>query len=235
MDTNLLSEGMPWEIPRLSGDQVSRLTAGLNYDTYRKNEYLQVTNSDKNYVWLIKEGQVILEMLNANGNIQYVFFLTNGNFFRETPAFLSRVSILGNYRFMRDTTVYKISLTVLFERLSKNSDCLSLFFQSHMSKYNILMTRHKMSLLSSSADQVKRILYWLFLSYSVESQSEGYKYQLKKNLDDFKITHQLIANMAGISRVSVSNIFLELYCNKVLLNTPDYYYLKDLIYLTDMR
>lgn len=107
-------------------------------------------------------------------------------------------------------------------------DCLSLFLLSHFAKYNILMTRLKMSSLSSTSDRVKRILYWLFLSYGVATQAENYRYKLKKNLADFKITHQLIAYMAGISRVSVSNAFLELYDSGVLWNKSNVYYLKDL-------
>lgn len=222
------NEGVPWRIPALNSEQLQFLTSGLVRSVYKKDQYLTVDDSLLDCIWIIEKGHVITEMLDYDGNTKNVLYLYEGNFLNETSALLRKEPNLTQYKFLTASILYKLRAGVLLERLSKHRECLDIFLRSQAAKNNILMTQIKMLSMASSVNRVKRILYWFYRSYSEESQEDGYRYKVKKNMGNLKLTHQMIADLAGVTRVCVSNVFIRLYEDRILSKSGEYYYLRDL-------
>jgi len=151
---------------------------------YKKHEVIYHQQDNPDCVYLVKKGRVRLDIYGFNGEKRSLFIAEAGTFFGE----LSTIDEMPNMCSATAATysvVYSIPKTRFIEELSKNYD-FSFSILKMMSNYRVCYA------LTSLANQ-----------YGSKT-SEGY-YKL-----GIKFTHQEMANLTGLSRVSVSNILLNL-------------------------
>lgn len=178
------------------------ITKGYTPKAYNKNEIIYNQYDDPDYVYLVKKGRVRLDIYGINGEIYSLFVAEAGTFLGE----ISPIDLLPNMCSATAATysiLYNIPKTRFIEELNTNYEFSLNILKMMAKKIRLITTQIKQLYFNDSNYRVCSALGNLVKQYSSQT-SEGY-HKLK-----IKFTHQEMANITGLSRVSVSNIMLKL-------------------------
>ena len=177
------------------------------------------------YVYLVKEGRVVLDLYGINGRRRSIYIADKGPCFGE----LACLDQLGNYctaTTCTKTTLYLISKKRFTEEICQNPDfCMTLLKALSLKTRLITSLLEQMSF-NDSNYRVYHSLLSLIQLYGVRLRDGSYKLNIK-------FTHQEMAYQTGLSRVSVSNIFLSLTNEGLIEKENGYLIVKDIQALKD--
>lgn len=217
--------GWPWLIKGLNKEEVEYLTEGIPPIFFKKDSFIVKNLDPYDYLYIIKTGLVQLEVSDPNGDIKTVLYASEGHTIFESAAVLHQNTELINAFTIKDTYVYKIPFELFKMRLNNNLPVLWSVMRIIATKGNIWLNQIKMLSLGNSRDRVKKVLYWYFTTYGEKTENG---HILPKKIGLVTITHKHISEIAGLTRVSVSNSFAELYRDNILEHNQKYYYVKSL-------
>ncbi|MCQ1530183.1 Crp/Fnr family transcriptional regulator [Lutispora saccharofermentans] len=169
---------------------------------YKKHEVIYHQQDNPDCVYLVKKGRVRLDIYGFNGEKRSLFIAEAGTFFGE----LSTIDEMPNMCSATAATysiVYSIPKTRFIEELSKNYEFSFSILKMMSKKIRLITTQIKQLSFNDSNYRVCYALTSLANQYGSKTP-EGY-YKL-----NIKFTHQEMASLTGLSRVSVSNILLNL-------------------------
>lgn len=196
------------------------ITSDSTLKTYPRNTVLYRQDDIPSYVYLVKSGRVVLDIYGINGKKRSIYIADKGTCFGE----LSCLDQLPNYctaTTCTKTSLYVISKARLIEEIYKNpSFCMNLLKSLSIKTRLITGLLEQMSF-SDSTYKVYHSLISLIQLYGIQT-SQGY-YKL-----NIKFTHQEMAYQTGLSRVSVSNIFLNLANENLIEKEHGYLIIKDI-------
>jgi CRP/FNR family transcriptional regulator len=197
----------------------SRIFTGCPTTTFKKQSVIIESGTLINKVFFIKKGKVKFSIITPDGNEKTIYSLNKGGIFGDIP------SIAGHSFYLTATAVSSCTLCYMEPQdflkvlLSNSSTAVEwIGNQSEIIEYLVehitdIAFLHKESL-------VCKYIYRLSLNYGVQTD-EGIKIQTK-------ITHQLLAELIGCSRVTVSKIMSKLLKNKIIDKKKGYFYITDL-------
>lgn len=208
----------------------SCITSDLKPKKFSKNEVIFYQNSNTDYVYLVKDGRIRLDIYSQSGEEKTLFIADKGTFIGE----LSPIDGLPNICCATaaiDSTLYMISRSDFLKELHTNSRFALNLLYLYAKKTRSLVEEIKQLTFNDSYYRVCNALYHLVQQYATHTE-EGYKLNMK-------FTHQEMGSLTGISRVSVSNILSDLTSRGILEKENGYLIIKDinsiLGYLNDKK
>lgn len=179
-------------------EQSGFLTEGLHPVKYKKEESLYSICGKSEYVYLVVSGRVRVTAYHASGRERQLYIAEKGCIVGETSVLLHREHTTTASAIV-DSIVYKIPAAVFIERMQKNYAICSMVMRMVCRKHDVLYNALLSSSFSQSVSQIARMLLNLADQYGEET-ADGCRIGIR-------FTHQDIANITGISRVTVSNAF----------------------------
>lgn len=193
--------------------------------TYDAKEIIYHQGEKTNFVYLVKSGRVRLSTFSKAGREQALSIAEGGCLFGE-------MSIVDNENnFTTSTTIVKSQVYLIPKDRFKdiyfnNKDINNLMFKSIVRKVRILSSLVE-SLSFHSAE--RRVA-----SYLIELLSTHNDHRLDPPTLNIKFTQQELADLTGLSRVSVSQVMNTLFELNVISKKNGYIVFKDLEYLKNI-
>lgn len=207
----------------------SYITSDLKPKKYKKNEVVFYQDSMTEYVYLIKNGRIRLDIYSLTGEEKTLFIAGKGLFIGD----LSPIDTIPNIcraTASIDSEVYLILKSDFLKHLHTNIKFAVDLLYINSKKIRFLAETVKQLSFNNASYRVCYALVHLANQYSTLTK-EGYKL-------DMKFTHQEMANLTGLSRVSVSNIISDLQAKAILKKMDGYLLIKDIetimTYLNDI-
>lgn len=190
----------------------SCVTDGLKPRAYLPQEELFHQVQEFEYVYLCKSGRIQLDARGKNGNRRILFICDSNTLFGELSLFdtmpynCTAVSVTHSL-------VYLIPSEVFMEKLALYPKLATNVMKTQSMKLRLLTTIIKQLTFYDASYRVAYTLVNLVNDYSRQLQSKTYKLTLK-------YTHQDLADLTGLSRVSVSNIVSRFQSMGILKKDP---------------
>lgn len=223
MDIDLTNEHYasymsPWV--RMNANDWAPIIQDSAMKTYPKDTVIYHQGEMTSYLYLVNEGRVCLDVYAVNGKKRSIYIADNGTCFGE----LSCLDQMPNYCTAvtcTQTSLYLIPRQRFLEEIQKNSVFTLSLLRALSLKTRLITGLLEQISFDNSHQRLYHSLIGLIQQYGQKTK-EGY-YQL-----NIKFTHQEMAYQTGLSRVSISNMFLNL-TNKGLIEKKNgYLVFKDL-------
>lgn len=180
--------------------------------------YYQEENSD--FVYLIRSGRVMLSIDNENGDAKGIFIADAGFIIGKLSVFDNLVNCCVAC-VVSDTAMVSAIPKSEFERMINTDISFCKEIMKMMTgTIRTLISQIRLLSFNSSDARVSYTLYHLIQQYSDEEDG-CYKINIT-------FTHQEIAELIGLSRVSVSNILSKMVKEGILEKRNGFYYVYDI-------
>ncbi len=197
----------------------SCIISNLTPKKFNKNDVIFQQDCNSKYVYLIKNGRVRLDIYSLTGEDKTVFIAGKGTFIGE----LSPIDNLNNIcraSASTDSEIYLILKSDFLKQLNTNIEFTKNILTLSAKKIRLLVEDIKQLSFNNASYRVCYALVHLVNQYSTRTP-DGYKLAMK-------FTHQEMANLTGLSRVSVSNIISDLHSKGILKKMNGYLLIKDI-------
>lgn len=209
----------PWiEVPDADW---SFLTKGLTPKVYKKGSiiYDQESTSVNPYVFLVKTGRVRMDIYSHAGDCKSLYVAGPGTIFGEISPLDGLPNICSASASIR-SEIYHIPHAAFIEALQTNPLCAMNVMNIMARKTRLMANSIKQLTFDHSTARVAFALSNLAKQYSKKT-SEGIQLTMK-------FTQQEMADLTGLSRVSVSNIFTQLTNDGVIAKNDGYLVIHDM-------
>ena len=171
---------------------------GLTPKHYRPQQELFHQLESFRYVYLCKTGRIQLSIFGPNGNRRILFICDQNSIFGELSLF-DNLPYNCAATVVTDAMIYVIPADLFLRRLKAYPELAVNVMKTQAIKSRLLTTAIKQMSFNDATYRVAYVLVNLINDYSKQLKTTSYKLTLK-------YTHQNIADLTGLSRVSVSNI-----------------------------
>jgi len=189
-------------------NEIEQFFANYKLLGYKAKEIIIQMADEPSGVYFIKEGFIKMNTILANGNELTLNIFKPGSFF---PMFWALGEVPNNYIFeaMTEVELYKAPRKEVIEFLNKNSKVALGLIKRILSGVDGLLTNYNHMLVGSAGTRVASALLVAAKRFG-EVDTSG------KTLIKLKLTHQDIANLAGISREKATIVIGELVKDKIV-------------------
>lgn len=202
----------------------SCLTSGLKPKRFKKDTLIYQQQEDTEYVYLVEKGRVRMSVYSVDGEEKSLFIAEKGCLFGEISC-LDSIPNFANATVAADSLIYEIPKQVFKDALNNNHLCALNIISLLNRKIRILSNQIKQLSFDDSYYRVCNALIHLTKQYGVKNDN-GYTLGIK-------FTHQEMANLIGLNRVTVTNIFISMANKGILVKENGYYVIKDMDKLHD--
>lgn len=168
--------------------------------SYKKNDQVDYFSNSK--LAIVTEGRLKICIYTKSGLEKILFFLNPGEIYGEESLFYPHIDITPVP--LEETTISFIDNEVLQKYLTSHPMDYRYLFQSILRKYQISLFQMGDLLKRSPKAQICSALSRLMAQSSTENSSVDF-YEL-----DVYLTHEVIGNIIGCSRVTVTRVLNEL-------------------------
>jgi len=197
----------------------SFLTTGLKPKSFKKDVNIYQQQHETEFIYLVKSGRIRLSIYSLEGEEKALLIAEEGSLFGEISC-LDNFPNFANATAAADSLLYVIPKQRFISELENNHQCALNLIKLMARKIRILSTQIKQLSFADSYFRVSNALVHLANEYGIKTDS-GYKLSIK-------FTHQEMASLTGLCRVSVTNIFLNMTHNGVLQKEGGYFIIKQL-------
>lgn len=196
---DLIMVHSPW----LKLDQVdwSAISSGIKPKFYEKNTNIYHQQQYSDYIYIVESGRVRLSIYSRNGEEKCLTIADRGCIFGEVsgldgyPNFANATAVIDSY-------LYPIPKERFKEELERNHDLCLKIVKVLVRKMRLLASQVEELSFDDAYYRVINTLVYLAEQYGINTKN-GCKIGLK-------FTHQEMANLTGLCRVTVSNVFRSL-------------------------
>lgn len=185
----------------------SSLIVGQRPELYRKGSFVYHQNQIKNFVYLIKSGRVNISILNVDGKIRSLFICGEGALFGEISNFSSPYNC-AQAQVVSDSVIYKIDKNRYKSLFLSNNTVANNTAVVLAKKVRVLTAQMESMMFPDAIKRVANILLYLSGQYG-KPCDDGIQLTIS-------FSHQEVANLIGMSRVTVTNAFKQLMDNGVI-------------------
>ncbi|WP_158736796.1 Crp/Fnr family transcriptional regulator [Alteribacillus sp. YIM 98480] len=212
----------PWYHSRF--DDFRSIFTNAPEKTYKKNEIIYVQGDMNHYIYFIVEGRVRMSLFDQAGNEKSVIILNPGSIFGENCA-LERQPALVTTTTNTPCRIAFIHRNDFLEKIFKDRNLNERLIYNLTGKLNAMIKHIKEISFMNANERIMTYLYKLSEVYGHDTD-RGRKITIK-------FTHQEMADLSGISRVSVSNIMTLLDKAGTISKTDGYYYINNVEHLKE--
>lgn len=186
---------------------------------FSQDEIICYQQQFSDFVYLIKEGRVRIFVYGIDGDEQCLTIEEKGSLFGELsaidglPHFSSATAIV-------DCMIYEVPKKYFLKRVHADPEIMEILLQSLTKKIRVLSANILNLTLKNSHQRVATYLLKL-------AHSHGHIVDNTCKLS-MKFTHQEMAHLTGLNRVTVSNIMSDLINKAIIHKTEGYVVIKDL-------
>lgn len=174
---------------------------------FRKGQTLFSQGDAVRQVYVLEEGRVRLAMLSAAGHEQHMAIVGAGGMVGECSAFLDgRHSVTAIAS--SDVVARPVAHQALLRQMTHDTQCLRQVLWLGNAKLRVLATQN---LLLSQASATQRIAHHLLQLAATYGRPAGGGTAI-----GIAFTHQEMANIAGLSRVMVSKVLMQLQSERLI-------------------
>lgn len=200
-NTSILLVEQGLDLSHLFGlDKGQAVIAQWSIRNFKKGDFVYLTNTDADRVFLVKEGKVKL-MVQQQDKALTKLIATENDFFGYLPLVVAGAHT-NTAVALTNTTVYAISMSAL-RTLMKENTAVNAFFMQLIGKRLMRTERRLEALLFDTART--RVIHYLLELAEDKGVRVGFE-TLVRNL----LSHQEIGNITSTSRQTVSTILSEL-------------------------
>lgn len=202
-DYKICHEDSPWMLMELDW---SHLTDGKTARTYKKGYIFYEQDEESNFVYVIKRGRVALRILDIDGGSRTIITLDEGCIFGNLSLFDDRANSCRAISVSDTVEVYALQKSFVLECMNRDPLLMQNMLLESNRVNRILTNQLKLMTFRNAESIVCFYLMHMANQYSeVQTCSDGEHKRIT-----MKFTHQDIADVTGLSRVSVSNIISSL-------------------------
>lgn len=202
----------------------SCLTSNMKPKRFKKDTIIYQQQEDTHYVYLVESGRVRMSVYSVDGEEKSLFIAEKGCLFGEISS-LDSIPNFANATVAADSLIYEIPKQAFMDALNNNHLCALNVINLLNRKIRILSNQIKQLSFDDSYYRVCNALIHLINQYGVKGDN-GYTLGIK-------FTHQEMANLIGLNRVTVTNIFISMTNKGVLAKENGHYVIKDMNKLRD--
>ena len=184
--------------------------AGHKLSSFKKGAALVILGEEPEAVFYLKEGYVRMSTILLSGNELTLNIYKPGSLF---PMFWALGDVANNYAFeaMTEAQIYKVPKSEVTKYLQENPDVSFDLIKRILAGVDGLLTNYHHLLVGDADSRVASAILIAAKRFGDETK-EG-------TLIDLKLTHQDIANLAGISRETASIAIGKLLREEILKQT----------------
>ncbi|MCE7936198.1 Crp/Fnr family transcriptional regulator [Candidatus Saccharibacteria bacterium CPR2] len=184
---------------------------------YGKGQILLYQGEKTNDIFLIKKGYVKVYDITKSGNEKLLMLLGECDILPQIMTFGKNEPLLYFYESHSDVELLALKQSALIDEINKNHETAKIYLRYYINQARILMSR--IECLEASVTKVK---IGLVLMYLVKAHGKK-KLMAKSNISTIlpQITHQTIANMAGVTRETASLQMKKLEKEKIIRNNKN--------------
>lgn len=195
------------------------LTEGLKLISYKKGEIIYHQEEQKPFVYLVKTGRVRLDVYSEAGNKRSLFVAGPGAMFGELSP-IDQMPCFCDATAAVDSVVYLIPTPLFTQRMESDHQFAKNLLLLMARKTRLMTDAIKQLSFHSSTSRVAYALINLSIQYSLQRPDGSLRLTMK-------FTQQEMADITGLSRVSVSNIFIELMSEGILEKEEGFLVIRD--------
>lgn len=210
----LFSPWVAWELTKWE-----RLYIGFSPRAYAKNSTIFLQGSTYTTLFIIAKGRVRISAFSTDGNEKQMYIAEKGAICCESST-IHNQPFSSSAMALVDCEIYEIPLEHVYRVLEQDWGTTKEFIK-YLARKNMAFS-HQITQLSF-AQSLQRIAGALL------NLSQQYGRQTPRGiLIDIKFTHQDMAGMVNVTRVTVSNLFGLLMDEEVLGKFDGYFYITDI-------
>ena len=190
---------------------VGSLIKSSSVRTYGKGQTIVYPDNSNAYLYLIKSGAVAMENINRLGERKVLYIFGISTLFPMVSFMEKSVSSSWFYTTLTDTEVY----VVPYEKLAAKMKAADDFTIYGALMRQILTEVHELLLQISDhkkTDSVEKLISLLLFLMDHHTKTTSNTWRVVR----FPVTHQLLADMTGLTRETVSLTVKELASRKIL-------------------
>lgn len=226
MELKILSDDINYYSPwmEVNAFDWTPLTKGQPIIKFKKNTVIYNSFETNKYTYIIKKGRVRLSIFSRQGDEGAISVAQKGcmigefSLFDDNQNFSLATTIV-------DTELYRINKVHFFDVLSKNHQVQANLYNSLIRKIRILSSQFETLSFRKSTSRIAISLLMLVDAYGIR-RNNGITLSIK-------FTHQELANITGLCRVTVSNFFRELMNEGIISKSNGHLVIKDIARLID--
>lgn len=212
----------PWF--KLPSEYWQELIGKLTPIKYERNSTIYNQGDVLKYAFVVKKGRVRIGYYSKEGEEFGIYIAEENSMFGETvalPGYQTNYTATA----IVDSEIYQVPIKFLTDTIKSNPD-----FAMKM----VMMLSHKVRIYSSQEIELSTTEAYERICHAILYLAQRYGKETVDGLCiEVKFTHQELANMTHVSRVSVSNIFSTLTKNKIMEKRNGYYFIKRMEVLMD--
>lgn len=182
---------------------------------YPKGQILLYQGERTLNVYYIEKGYVKIYDIDVQGNEKLLLILGPGDIFPIVWAFEYSEPIHYFYETYSDVTLRSVEREAMVKRVEDEHKVAQEMLRYFVLRIKQLMSRIECIEATSAFHKVAQVLSYLAEAHGTKIAKDAYKI-------NFSITHQSIANMAGITRETASLQLKEIEGRKALNNNRDH-------------
>lgn len=203
-----------------SGNAHNDLFAGASsITTLKKKNFLFFQGEQNKYIYIVRTGRLRIFYLDNSGAEKCVYIVENGGMIGEISAFDKKSNYVSAYA-ITDATLFKINITDFLRIMSLHPAISLEIIQSLNYKVRLLCSQMEYSVKSSPV-RVAAALLAMCGRYGESTPDGGIRISIR-------FTHEELAHLINLNRVTVSKIFGILLQNNVIANDGRYISVKNI-------
>jgi len=215
----MICEQSPWLFSDPSNWQTVIDRLKINPLSLEKGTIIYHQGSINKKVYVIKSGRVNLSVVDKQGDEKCLFVLGSGCVFGEV-AVLSGRATSSSAIAVSPVVLYEVPGEYVLEMLKININLNRVIIDNLLKKVNLLTNQIELLSFYDSSYRVSENIYYLMDHFGKPDKNGGV-------LIAMKFTHQEMAKLVGVTRVTVTNIFLKLEREGLIEKRKNGIYIKD--------
>lgn len=199
----------PWVTEDM--DCWTTLTAGRHPELFKKESIVYYQGSMPEHVFIVSSGRVRVTSYHSSGKERQLYIAEQGCLIGEKSAIFHNAHTTTALAIV-DSYLYRIPLNVFMDALKNDHELCLATIRMICKRHDILYDALMSSLFSHAFQRISSILINLVAQYGVPIPG-GVRI-------DIRFTHQDVASITGLSRVTVSNTF-SLFTNEGIMGRRD--------------
>ncbi len=213
-------EDSPWIRMDLNWDP---LTQGIRAKHYEKGHVFYVEEESCPNVFIVKQGRVALHINSSDGRMKTVLTLDKGSIFGNLSLFDARANACGATLVSDTGEVYTVPKAIVLEKMETDPSIASNIMLENTRIIRVMI--RQLELVSFEGSKAIVCFYLLHLAHQYLDENRRDDGQTHIRM---RFTHQDIADVTGLSRVSVSHVMSDLVKEHILEKKQGYYSIMNL-------